>query len=325
VDRLGRAAAANSEVPTWLADFPHARLQNDHGVVWVTLPDAERGFNRATRFDRSAAVVYIESASGARYFGPTTGEDPHNPVVDDHVAGIAGEFGMDRPWGYDRAQPGETFIKIGVGSLERLDEKPYFFRQTYPVADAGAWAVVRDPQSVTTTHRLDDGVGRGYLLETTIELLDDELGFAVDRQLTNLGAEPLATTHYSHNFFILNDEPPGPAYRLAFRDLHRLPPDASLPDGVAYDGRRVSIPPLSGTQSVWMSLNPPAELLGQALPWSFELRHVGTPASIRVEQSPPPGRVVVYARDPAFSVEPFTELRLMPGETLGWRAVYRFH
>lgn len=59
--------------------------------------------------------------------------------------GPADEF---RPLGYDAAKPGGTFVKIGVGTLTRIDEMPYDAYRPYPIADHGKWSVRRKDESV---------------------------------------------------------------------------------------------------------------------------------------------------------------------------------
>lgn len=93
----------------------------------VYLPNQEEGLYRATRFDWSGV---IESATyqGHEYFGYW--KDTHNPLVHEDLPGPV--EGYIKPGlGYKEAKPGEGFIRIGVGILEKEAEAEYQWTKTY--------------------------------------------------------------------------------------------------------------------------------------------------------------------------------------------------
>src|SRR5579883_1184498 len=66
-----------------------------------------------------------------KLFGPW--KDTHDPTNHDDIIGLAPEFGQVNPLGYDDAKVGGTFLKIGVGELEKPKEEKYSFATKYKV------------------------------------------------------------------------------------------------------------------------------------------------------------------------------------------------
>ena len=136
------AAGIGGAVAAMAADPPHAEISNGKIRASVYLPDPVNGFYKGTRFDWSG-VVRTLAANGHSYYGPwftKRSQTVHDFVYEgqDIVAGpcssTMGPADEFRPVGYDAAKLGETFVKIGVGALKRLDEKAY-----------DAWRLFRSP------------------------------------------------------------------------------------------------------------------------------------------------------------------------------------
>src|SRR5947208_10968522 len=129
--------------PAAAADYPHVYLKNDKLRVKVYLPDTEKGFYRGTRFDWAGVLGEVEF-SGHKVFGPW--KDTHDPTNHDDIIGPCEEFGNQSPLGYAEAKPGGTFLKIGVGELEKSKEEKYGFARKYKIVkQAGCKEVYRDP------------------------------------------------------------------------------------------------------------------------------------------------------------------------------------
>src|SRR5580704_17256029 len=75
------------------------------------------------------------------------------------------------PLNYDEAKPGETFVKIGVGVLKKIDEQPYKFSVMYEILDHGKWSVQTGPDFVEYRHEVNDPKsGYGYIYAKTVRL-----------------------------------------------------------------------------------------------------------------------------------------------------------
>src|SRR5580704_434991 len=97
------------------AEPPQQILANKHLKLTIELPDPVHGYYRGTRFDWSGLVQRAEFA-GHTVFAPWK-KPPHDPTDHDDVTGTAEEF--SEPLGYADAPAGGTFLKLGVGELEK--------------------------------------------------------------------------------------------------------------------------------------------------------------------------------------------------------------
>ena len=94
------------------------------------MPDEEKGYYRSTRFDWSGIIAQVEYV-GLSFFQEwidyigTISPGKLDSYDSGTGTGTAEEF--RKPLGYEDAKPGSPFLKIGVGILERADEKPYHF------------------------------------------------------------------------------------------------------------------------------------------------------------------------------------------------------
>src|SRR5579884_1094150 len=89
----------------------------------------------ATRFDWSGVIARLEYKHH-NYFGVWFPK--YEPTLHDAITGPVDEFrSQDGGLGYAEAQPGDFFVKIGVGVLRKLDNEPYQFARNYPIIDHG--------------------------------------------------------------------------------------------------------------------------------------------------------------------------------------------
>ena len=117
-------------------DFPYRVIKNEKLKFTLYEADAKKGLYRGTRFDHAAVFGNVEFA-GHTIFGPW--KDTHDPMNHDDIVGPCEEFGIDSPLGYDDAKVGGTFLKIGVGELEKPKEAKYSFANKYKVVKPLEW------------------------------------------------------------------------------------------------------------------------------------------------------------------------------------------
>ncbi len=154
---------------TYPGSYPQAEIFNSMVRAKIYLPDAEKGFYRGRRFDWAGVIGSLEF-KGHEYFGPFF--EKFDPAVADVeignpvVAGIASaaigpveEFiGADESaLGYVEAKPGETFCKIGVGALRKIDNKSYSSYVNYPIVDGGKRTLKSGPDWLEFTQEVDCG------------------------------------------------------------------------------------------------------------------------------------------------------------------------
>lgn len=320
------APAVATAADPWGGRYPMHTLANEHLALLLPDPDAEKGFYRAARFDRSGMVLLATTAGGTNCFGPIRSPADHDPGKDDQVAGTAEEFGMESPLGYDDAKPGEGFVKIGVGVLERIDDEPYFFRRNYPVLDPGKWEVEYEDDHATYTHTLDGPRGWGYRYIKLVTLHDDAPGFTIARSLTNTGEHSITTEHYGHNFIRIDGVPPGPGYRVSF-PFEAEPGEPWKPAGnAAFDGGDLVL--LRKVQgSIWGKISgwDSQSAADHAATVSYRAPDADADAApaVSFHTDRPLSKLVVYSGGEGVCPEGFVAVALEPGETMKWETVYR--
>jgi hypothetical protein len=86
------------------ATFPEAEISNNLIRARLLLPDPERGYYRATRFDWSGLISSLE-CDGHNYFGPWF--ERHDPKTHDAIVGPVEEFQCDE------GGPGSAIQTVG--------------------------------------------------------------------------------------------------------------------------------------------------------------------------------------------------------------------
>ena len=297
-------------------DYP--RLELDNGVLRVSmyLPDAERGYYRGTRFDWSGLIERVE-CHGHRFYGPLHVE--HDPYRHDCVSGPAEEFAMFHPMGFAEAEPGESFVKIGVGLLARSEDDTYQFDADYPMLRPGEWTIERGPTSVTFTQDLEGERGWAYRYEKTVRLLEGENALVIDHRLENRGEKIIDITNYSHNFTIIDDVPYGPDYTVEFPFSAEAP--IPLGDLAWFRDDRIDVDRPLEDLALWWPVFKGAD------PGTYNaaiVRNRRTGAAIAFHGDAPITRMVFWAVERSACPEPFIRIHLEPGRAQTWSTTYRF-
>lgn len=312
-----------------------AEIANGVIRVRLCLPDATAGFYRGTRFDWSGVIGALEYAGHDFFPQWFQRSDPkvHDFVYEggDIVAGpctaITGpaeEFSTDgRGLGFDEAQAGGTFIKIGVGVLRKPDDAKYDPFRLYSIVDGGEWAVAPRPESVEFRHQLaDPSSGFGYDYRKTVSLPAGQPQLVLAHCLRNTGQRLLQTSVYNHNFLYLDRQAPGPdcSITVPFQIQPAPPPPAQLAE---IQGNRIVFrKTLTGTDCVYFAI----QGFGRD-PKDYDIRienrRVG--AGVRITADRPLSRAALWTIRAPLSFEPFLDLRLEPGAEFTWRITYDFY
>lgn len=192
------------------SSYPNVQLSSGEVIMKVYLPDKEKGLYRGTRFDWSG-VIGSAQYKGHEYFGYW--KETHDPMFHEDLAGPVEGFIAPGP-GYEEAEAGDGFIRIGVGVLEKEDEEAYNWRKTYRILDHGTWKITRQDDWITFVHELDSDFGYGYVYTKTIQLKQD--GFVIKHTLHNTGDKVIETDQFNHNFFMIDGEPSGTPFQISF-------------------------------------------------------------------------------------------------------------
>ena len=306
------------------ADHPKATIANGAMKAVVFLPDAQSGFYRGARFDW-AGIVGCASLKGHVFFGEWFNR--YDPTLNDAVTGPAEEFRHPTSeLGYDDAAtggdagPGGEFLKIGVGVLRRIDDRPYSFGKNYPIVDHGKWTVKTGKRSVTFRQVLHSGIGFAYVYEKTLSFDKHGNVLTLSHRLRNIGTRPLDTAVYNHDFFMVDHQPigPGTEVRLPFVPVfdHLLPASATL------DGRTVRITaPMEPRRGIG------AYVTGfSSSPSDFDFTFEDTTRGIGVEETAdsPLVRMYLWGTPTTLCPEGYIGIHVAPGQSQTWTLHYRF-
>lgn len=295
-------------------DPPTASISNEHVDMKLYLPDAEHGYYRATRFDWSGIIYSLESG-GHQYVSEW--KKSHDPLVHEDLTGPADSYGDAGP-GFDEAEIGGEFIRIGVGALEKVDEE-YIWNKTYPIIDHGKWEVDQGKDWIEFRHSLDRKNGWAYEYVKRIELKKDEPGFVMSYTLKNKGSKAIHTNQFNHNFFVMDQELTGPDFSVVFPfDLSSEEYNADLVE--LKENKLLIKKELSEGESIFLHLGGFGD--------SADDNHVKilnrkTGAGVQISVDKPLQKVIFWAISTTLCPEPYIQLDALPGETETWVSEYR--
>jgi hypothetical protein len=300
--------------------WPHAVLEGAETRVIVMLPDPHHGYYRGPRFDWSGMVALAEW-NGHTFLGSWR-EPPHKPRANDDAAGTAEELGMGPltsnpgPVGYEDAEVGAEFLKIGVGRLVKVREPVYSFGALYRISAPCSWDVRTEPGLIAFETEEKPLRGHAFRYSKTVSILPDRSGFQVERRLENTGSTRIVQTHYSHNFLRIDDEPVGRAYSVELPFVPRLEQEAGGILVVRGSGLSLGRDP-SSTDGFFGLLSGFGSDPGQN---SVTVRT--RQAAVRITGSLPVDRMQFFGTGRTICPESFVRIELEPARSASWTTTY---
>jgi hypothetical protein len=316
------------------SEIPQARLTNGPIQMTVYLPDAQRGYYRGTRFDWSGVVENLQF-KGHRVYGPWyTKTDPKvrdfiysgNDIIAGPCSAIMGpveEFTTaHKGLGYDEAKAGGTFIKIGVGVLRKPQEPDYSPYHLYEIVDPGKRSVHTTSTSVEFTHELHDTAsGYGYTYTKTLRLTAGKPELVIEHVLRNTGKKTIHTSVYDHNFFVPDQQPPGPGtvITLPFEIQTAQPPESGLAE--VRGNQLVYLKRLEGEDRVTAAIK---GFGASAKDYDVRVENAKAGIGFRVTGNHPLASVYLWSIRSVVSVEPYIDMSIEPGKEFTWKYSYEY-
>jgi hypothetical protein len=291
--------------------YPRIWLTNGTLTIMAYEPDATAGYYRSCRFDW-AGIVAKAKIPGHTFF--TEWKTPHDPMDTEGILGPAEEFGMDSPLGYNEVSSGGTFLKIGVGVLQR-NSSSYFFGNNYTIADPGAWQITRGNRWIEFRHDVPAVRSWDYSYTKRLTLSNDTLVIA--HTFTNTGTAAIATQVYSHNFIIIDDIDIGSGYTAALGFPPTVQPGASnMTTYTSIQGNVISMTrTLIGATSIWAVLTGYGSSASQN---TATVRNATAAASATFIGDLPLVKYQIWGTQHALSPEPFVDLSVAAGASKSW-------
>lgn len=153
--------------------------------------------------------------SPRKVFSPFSGE------------GFPDEF--EKPLGYDEAEAGGEFLKIGVGREIKNDATPYTNHGMHEVSRR-AEISVRSGADFADFVQKDDLFGFAYEYRKSVRLAEDKI--RISHSLSNSGSREIDTLWYSHAFL-----PYGDAKEISFfiPERHEIPVNSEIYGGRCFN------------------------------------------------------------------------------------------
>lgn len=303
------------------ADFPEAAISNGVIHARLYLPDAHDGYYQATRFDWSGQIPSLEY-KGHTYFG-NWNPAPYNPKLHDAIMGPVEEFlTAGAGLGYAEAQPGGTFLKIGVGVIKKPEERNFQQFKTYEIVDPGKWTVEKKADSVAFTQVVEDpSSGYAYQYTKVVQLVAGRPVMTLAHSLKNTGKKTIESDVYEHNFYMLDAQPTGPDVVIKFpfevhatQDLHGF--------AETRGNQFVYLKELTGRESAQSNLT---GFGSDPKDYNISEENTKTGAGVRQTCDRPLVRINYWSIRSTACPEAYIHMKIAPGETFTWTISYEFY
>ncbi|PHQ61968.1 MAG: hypothetical protein COC08_02730 [Maribacter sp.] len=296
-------------------EVPKVHISNGIIECEIYLPDAENGYYRGTRFDWAGVVSSLEYKNHT-YFGKWFKK--YEPTIHDVIMGPVEAFD---PIGYDSAKPGETFVKIGVGILERPDTAKYHFSRSYKILDNGVWNFEIKKDKVDFAQQIVEGE-YPYTYKKSIRLKDNKM--MVEHTLINNGDSTIKTNVFNHNFFVIDKQNTGPGVTITFPftiegDKSRLGEFAEI-----VNGNQIKFVKELETKDHPMIV----ELQGfgsSNKDYNIRVENKNSKAGVRITCDRPLSNVVFWSAIKTVSPEPYIDINVKGAESFSWTITYEFY
>lgn len=324
----------------------------------IYLPDGKNGFYHSTRFDWSGVVASLDY-KGHVFYGPWFSKIDHavydfsyddSGVVSADFTAMIGpgeEFNTDgTALGFAEAQPGGTFVKIGVGVLRKpLAGAPpdpprpspppgrsgkgipagpdrYDHSRTYEIVDPGKWSMKRSKDSVEFTHELTDSAdGYAYVYHKVLRLVPGKPQMVIEHTLKNTGTKVINTSVYNHNFFVLDKEGPseGLTVTVPYQIQSPRPPTQGLLE--VRGNELVYVKTLVDTDRGTATL---AGFGDTPKDYDIRVENKKLGAGYHVVGDRPLSNVAVWSIRTVMAVEPYITISIEPGKDFSWKLTYDY-
>jgi hypothetical protein len=315
---LAMTAAARAADGT----FPEAEIESSTIKAKLYLPDSEKGYYRATRFDWSGNMPSLK-ANGHEYFGQWFPK--YDPKINDAIMGPVEEFITgDSALGYDEAAVGGNFVRIGVGALKKPEEKRFDRFRTYDIVDPGRWETRKGKNWIEFQHTLGNHDGYAYRYTKRIELDSSKPVMRIEHTLRNTGKKPIETDQYNHNFFMFDGVPTGPDHTVQFpfdlkpQGARPIPADLAEIQGGTIRYKQE----LQNRQTVF------SEFTGfgdKASDYDIKVENKKVGAGVRIQGDRPITKLIYWSIRPTLCPEAYITLEAAPGKETRWTYTYTFY
>lgn len=282
------------------------------------LPDPQNGSYRGTRFDWSGIISSLQF-QGHEYFGQWYKR--HDPKIHDAITGPVEEFRTnDSGLGYEETKPGATFVRIGIGTVRKPEEKAYRPYDPYDIVDPGKWTILRHKDRIEFIHQLKGENGYAYIYKKTVRLVKGKPELLLQHSLRNTGTKAIDSTQYNHNFFVIDHEVVGPDVIVKFP--FTPVPNRNFSGRAEVRGQEIIFPQELQDKGVFSELTGNGQDLKD---YDFRIENLKTGAGVHITADQPLLKVNFWAIRTVAVAEPYIQLHIEPGKEEHWTIRYDFY
>jgi hypothetical protein len=305
----------NTNNPT---DYKYVMLSNNKLDIEIVLPDEARGYYHGSRFDWSGMISKIQFQNH-QFIEPWI--VPHDPTDPEHGIGTAEEF--CEPLGYEQAKSGQTFVKVGVGILEKMDNKNYWFNTAYKIIKPGRWKVAKTDAQIIFGQTLESDLGFAYRYTKKISLDKTGPNFSIFHTLENIGQRDIVVTHYCHNFSKIDKTAVGRDYVIKFPfEVTNLDHELFEPVAQTKGEKIVFLKNIEQGKCVFSNLTGYDDNVCSN---QFTIENTKSGAGLKFQADRSIAWAKVYATPDTISPELGIFLAPKPGRQLSWENQYSFY
>lgn len=296
--------------------IPQTTITNGLVTAKLYLPDIEKGYYRGTRFDWAGVIPEL-TFKGHTYFGQWNSSN--DPKLHDAIMGPVEEFMV---MGFEKTPVGAEFLKIGVGSLIKPDDKKYSFVRNYEIKNPGKWTVKKGKDQVVFIHDISNAGGYGYRYTKVVKLIKDKPVLVLEHSFKNTGTKAIETSTYNHNFFVIDGEPTNENMKLSFP--YEVSAEGSGFGTIAMiKGKSLTYTrALNKGENVFTS-----NLLGfsaRTEDYDFFIQNLKSGANVRITSDQAIEKIVYWACSTTACPEPYLKISVAPGQEKKWKINYEF-
>ncbi|MGV6831373.1 MAG: hypothetical protein ACWA5P_07425 [bacterium] len=265
-----------------------------------------------SRFDWSGKISKLS------FKGITLTTTERTDDVDQNQFGQAlyNEFGIEGALGFQEAEQGDWFHKIGIGLLKK-DTKNYDFMHYYKVKPA-QFSVTKEMDSINLKCNSDFYLGYAYRLNKKIELLEN--GFKIFYELINTGEKEIHTSEYVHNFLGFNKDPMNPSYILNFPfdiDQNTFNESVNTEGKIKVNRNGFGFKDIPIDQFFFSNISG-----NNSVNASWELLHKKLKISLKESTNFKTNKINLWGWQHVISPELFHTIHLKPNESTSWERTY---
>ena len=295
---------------------PEASISNGLIKASLYLPDAVNGYYRGARFDWGG-VIYDLEYNNHHYFGKWF--DRYEPTLHDAIMGPVDSF---NPIGYDEAKTGESFLRIGVGILEKPDEPRYAFSTPYKILNNGTWKVKKKSSGITFIHELKSEKYQ-YEYTKSVTLTKGKAELVLEHTLENKGTSTIETDVYNHNFFVMDQQPTGPDFIVKFPFAPQGEFKGKTDKG-AIDGKNIVYKDVI-SKGEFFALSPLTGYGSTTSDYDLRIENKKTGSGVRIIGDKPMVRFVYWSAAATLCPEPYIKVKVDPSKKMTWSIRYEFY